>query len=54
MKDNFLVKNTIAHRGIFDNKVTTNTNTYAQMRSMALYAIETTELVDEDGSIIAL
>ena len=39
---------------IFDNKVSENTAAYAMMRNALQIITETTELVDEDGTIIAL
>lgn len=39
---------------MFDNKVSENTAAYAMMRNAPQIIIETTELIDEDGSIIAL
>ena len=39
---------------LFENKVSTNTATFALMANMPQNTIETTELVDEDGSIISL
>ena len=39
---------------LFDNKVSTNTANYSRMATMPQVLVETTELVDEDGSIIAL
>lgn len=39
---------------MFDNKVSENTAAYAIMRNAPQIVTETTELVDEDGSIISL
>ena len=39
---------------MFDNKVSENTASYKMMRNAPQIITETTELVDEDGSVIAL
>lgn len=39
---------------MFDNKVSENTAAYAMMRNAPQIVTETTELVDEDGTVIAL